>query len=114
VSAPQNLSRCEWELMLLCWKLGRPTAREVHEASLAKKRRDYRTVLATLNNIAAKGFLRVEKNRGPRNVPTNRYLPAVSRQEAMEQRIRTFLEEDLEWAPDALELLAAQLLERTQ
>ena len=100
-----ELSKSEWELMLLCWDLGTPTAREVHQASLKNRPRDYRTVLATLNNIVAKGFLRVEKQPGPRNIPTNRYIPAVSRRPAVERRIRAFLRDDLRWARDDLELL---------
>jgi predicted transcriptional regulator len=101
-----TLSRCEWELMLLCWRLGRPTAREVHTASLKRRVRDYRTVLATLNNVAAKGFLAVRKEPGPRNIPTNRYVPIVARSAATERRIRSFLSEDLEWDAESLDLLS--------
>lgn len=100
-----TLSKSEWELMLLCWELGSPTAREVHRASLAARTRDYRTVLATLNNIVAKGFLRVHKQPGPRNIPTNRYTPAVPRRQAVEDRIRAFLRDDLRWNAEDLELL---------
>ena len=99
------LSKSEWELMLLCWELGAPTAREVHRASLADRPRDYRTVLATLNNIVAKGFLRVEKQPGPRNIPTNRYTPAVPRRQAVEERIRAFLGEEMRWNPEDLALV---------
>lgn len=95
--------------MLLCWDLGQPTAREVHAASIREKPRDYRTVLATLNNIAAKGYLEVEKCPGPRNIPTNRYLPAIPRREAVEHRIRTFLAQDLRWSPEDLRLLRSIL-----
>ncbi len=97
-----DLSKSEWELMLICWELGAPCAREVHEASLEYKPRDYRTVLATLNNIARKGFLRTEKRPGPRNIPTNHYHPTLSRREGIERRIRKFLTEDLRSEPENL------------
>jgi len=105
----KRLSSSEWELMLVCWRLGSPTAREVHEASLVRRERDYRTVLATLNNVAAKGFLRVDKCAGPRNVPTNRYVPLVARRGEIERRIHDFLERDLQWDAEALELLGEVL-----
>ena len=104
-----ELSKSEWELMLVCWELDSPTAREVHTASLARRPRDYRTVLATLNNIARKGFLRVEKRPGPRNIPTNHYAPTLSRRRAVERRIRLFLKDDLRWDPEHLELLESIL-----
>lgn len=92
--------------MLLCWKLGTPTAREVHaEAAKGPRDRDYRTVLATLNNIAAKGQLRVEKCAGPRNIPTNRYVPTLSFRDGIAGRIREFLREDLGGDPEAIALL---------
>lgn len=109
-----ELSRSEWELMLVCWELGAPTAREVHAYSSRTRRRDYRTVLATLNNIVRKGFLRVEKHPGPRNIPTNRYTPSVSRRRAVERRIRAFLREDLRWAPEHLALLEKILAKKSR
>ncbi len=101
-----ELSKSEWELMLICWELGGPPARAVHAASLEHKPRDYRTILATLNNIVRKGHLRVEKRPGPRNIPTNHYIPTLSRRQGLERRIRRFLNEDLRSDADNLELLA--------
>lgn len=99
--------------MLICWDLGSPTAREVHEASLEQRARDYRTVLATLNNVVRKGFLRAEKHPGPRNIPTNRYRPTLSRREGLERRIRRFLHEDLRSEPRNLQLLERVLRRRS-
>lgn len=104
-SSMPELSKSEWELMLVCWDLGAPSAREVHTASLRQKRRDYRTVLATLNNIVRKGFLEVEKRPGPRNIPTNHYVPTLSRRRGVERRIRRFLTEDLRSDSENLDLL---------
>lgn len=107
-----DLSKSEWELMLICWDLGAPSAREVHTASLKQKPRDYRTILATLNNIVRKGFLDAEKRPGPRNIPTNHYLPTLSRREGLERRIRKFLTEDLRSERENLGLLRQILDER--
>ena len=106
----RRLSKSEWELMLHCWKLGSPTAREVHRAAAAgPRRRDYRTVLATLNNVADKGFLRVEKCAGPRNIPTNRYLPTISFEDGVSERIEEFLRDDLGGDPEAFALLRSAI-----
>lgn len=99
--------------MLVCWDLGAPSAREVHAASSESKPRDYRTVLATLNNVVRKGFLRVEKRPGPRNIPTNYYIPKLSRRSGVERRIRKFLTEDLGSDSGNLELLRRILRERS-
>ncbi len=106
-----ELSRSEWELMLICWKLGTPSAREVHAASQERKARDYRTVLATLNNAVRKGFLRVEKRPGPRNIPTNHYVPTLARRDGIERRIRRFLADDLAGEEDNLAILRRILSE---
>ena len=104
-----ELSKSEWELMLVCWDLGTPSAREVHAASLERKARDYRTVLATLNNVVRKGFLKVEKRPGPRNIPTNHYVPTLERRQGIERRIRRFLTDDLAGDQENLALLQKML-----
>ncbi|RMG46780.1 MAG: hypothetical protein D6718_05005 [Acidobacteria bacterium] len=81
------LSKSEWALMNLCWKRGRATARQIYEDSLARRRRDYRTVKTMLDRIAAKGYLKVEK-LGPLCL----YTPVVSRREATSRAIREFID----------------------
>ncbi len=73
--------------MNLCWKRGRATARQIYEDSLARRRRDYRTVKTMLDRIAAKGYLKVEK-LGPLCL----YTPVVSRREATSRAIREFID----------------------
>ena len=75
--------------MQICWKLGRATARQVHEAS--DRRRDYRTVKTLLDRIAAKGFLRIEK-LGRLSL----FVPAVTRQRALSEVITDFVDDVLE------------------
>ena len=107
----EHLSNAEWELMLVCWDLGPATAREVHEVSSKRTPRDYRTVLATLRNIVKRGYLEIDKQPGPRNIPTNVFSPTVRRRRAVEHRIRRFLETDLRWRDDDVQSLL-QILER--
>lgn len=81
-----ELSRSEWALMNLCWQLGKATARQIYEASLVLKQRDYRTVKTLLDRMAAKGWLKVEK-LGPLCL----FSPAVPRARAQGRAIREFL-----------------------
>ena len=83
------LSRTEWTIMQICWRLGRATARQVHEAS--DGRRDYRTVKTLLDRMAAKGFLRVEK-LGRLSL----FVPAVARSRALSEVVTTFVDDILE------------------
>ena len=83
------LSKTEWTVMLLCWRLGRATARQVYEAS--DGRRDYRTIRTLLDRIAAKGFLRLGK-LGRLSV----YTPAVRRQRAFSEAVAEFVDNVLE------------------
>ena len=83
------LSRTEWTIMQLCWRLGRSTARQIHEAT--DGRRDYRTVKTLLDRMAVKGFLRVEK-LGRLSL----FVPAVSRQRALSEVITDFVDDVLE------------------
>lgn len=82
-----KLSRAEWQIMSLCWRLGRSTARQVYEASLEHKKRNYRTIKTLLDRIAAKGYLRVEK-LGPLSI----FTPIVERRRAVGEAIRDFID----------------------
>lgn len=81
-----KLSKSEWALMNLCWDMGRATAREIYEASLKIKKRDYQTVKTLLDRMAAKGFLKVEK-QGPLCL----FSPAVKRSKAVSSAIDEFI-----------------------
>ena len=83
------LSRTEWTIMQTCWRLGRATARQVHEASDGT--RDYRTVKTLLDRMAAKGFLRIEK-LGRLSL----FVPAVARSRALSEVVTTFVDDVLE------------------
>ncbi len=84
-SEPQRLSRTEWTLMNICWRLGKSTARQVYEESLDRRERDYQTVKTLLDRIAAKGYLEIEK-LGPLCL----YTPIVKRSAALATAIEDF------------------------
>jgi BlaI family penicillinase repressor len=83
---PTPLSRAEWKLMNHCWNLGRATAKEIHEASLTDRKRDYQTIKTLLDRMVAKGWLEMNKV-GPVCV----YSPAVARRKAMAAAVKDFV-----------------------
>ena len=82
-----RLSKTEWRMMNHCWRLGKCTARQVYDASLAEQERDYQTVKTLLDRIAAKGYLTVEK-LGPLCL----YEPQVKRREVVSEAIEEFVD----------------------
>jgi len=83
----QKLSKSEWTIMNLCWRLGKATAKEIHEASLDRQEREYRTVKTLLDRIAVKGYLKVEKVG-----PVCLFKPVVSRRAALGTAIQEFFD----------------------
>ena len=91
MEALSPLSKTEWTIMNLCWRLKKATARQIHEASLAERRREYATVKTMLDRIAAKGYLTVERV-GPVKV----YRPKVGRRKAVGTAVEDFVDNVLE------------------
>ena len=87
----KRLSRTEWKMMNICWRLGPATARQVWEESLAERERGYRTVKTLLDRVAAKGYLAIDKV-GPVSV----YRPLVGRARAVGDAIGRFVSEVLD------------------
>ena len=85
------LSKAEWKVMTICWRLGKATARQVYEQTLKDQRREYRTVKTLLDRIAVKGYVRTEK-LGPLVL----YAPAVARRKALTAAISEFVENVLD------------------
>jgi BlaI family penicillinase repressor len=85
------LSKTEWTIMNLCWRLKKATARQIHEASLAERRREYATVKTLLDRIVAKGYLSVER-LGPVKI----YRPKVGRRKAVGAAVEDFVDNVLE------------------
>jgi BlaI family transcriptional regulator, penicillinase repressor len=85
------LSKTEWTIMNLCWRLKKATARQIHEASLVERKREYATVRTLLDRIAAKGYLAVERV-GPVKV----YRPKVGRRRAVGSAVDDFVDKVLE------------------
>ena len=59
--APQaaRLSASEWQLMMICWRLGRCTVREVLREDLKTHIRDHRTILTFMTRMTKKDWLLV-------------------------------------------------------
>ena len=99
-SSQERLSASEWQLMRICWRLGRCTVREVLREDLKTHIRDYRTILTFMTRMTKKGWLVVEKEGN-----TNYYKPAVDDGHALEEEIRRFLDHVVGPEPENRELL---------
>jgi len=59
---PKNLSKLEWEIMQVIWKMGgKPSVREVLTKAYSKGEKAYTTVQTVMNNLETKGYLKKEK-----------------------------------------------------
>ncbi len=96
----ERLSPAEWQLMRLCWRLGRANVRQVLREDLKTHIRDYRTILTFMTRMTNKGWLEVEKEGN-----TNYYRPAVDEGQALEEEIRQFLDQVVGPEPENRELL---------
>ena len=105
----ERLSPSEWEIMRICWRLGRCTVRDVLREDLRTRKRDYRTILTFMTRMAAKGWLRVGK-RG--NV--NLYEPALAQRVGLEGEIERFLDEVVGGESEALALVERAIARRSK
>jgi len=96
----ERLSPSEWEIMRICWRLGRCTVREVLRENLKAHTRDYRTILTFMTRMTKKGWLVVEKEGN-----TNCYRPAVDSSQALEEEIHQFLDQVVGPEPENRELV---------
>ena len=96
----ERLSPSEWEIMRICWRLGRANVRQILKEDLKKRKRDYRTILTFVSRMAAKGFLEVEKEGN-----TNYYTAAVPQKKGLQREIDRFLKEVVGPEPENLELV---------
>ena len=101
---PAQLSPSEWEIMRICWELGRTTVREILRQDLKTRNRDYRTILTFASRIAKKGYLNVELVGN-----TNYYTPAISLEDGLQIEIDRFLTDVVGSDPDRLEMVQRAL-----
>lgn len=101
-----RLSSSEWQLMRICWKLGRCTVREVLREDLKNHIRDYRTILTFMTRMTKKGWLKVQKEGN-----TNFYTPAIPQDKALKETIERFLDEVVGPEPENRKLLKKILRE---
>lgn len=91
-------------IMRICRDLGRCTVLDVLEEGLVAHRRDYPTILTFLGRLAAKGWLKVEKEGN-----TNCYSSAVNGYEALQRGIDRFFGDVVGSGPGWPELLRRSL-----
>jgi BlaI family penicillinase repressor len=87
ISPKRDLSKTEWSIMGICWKLGQCTARQVFEESLRERRRSYQTIKTMLDRLGDKGYLRKEKSG-----PLWLYQPTVGRSKLVARAVESFVE----------------------
>ncbi len=82
----KDLSKTEWLLMQICWKLGKVPARYVYDEVLKQKDWQYQTAKTILDRLVKhKGYLRRE-----RLASIWLYEPVVSRTQAVNNAIKEF------------------------
>lgn len=84
----ERLSRAEWPIMRICWRLGRATVHEILRESLEIAVRDYTTIQTYLKRMARKGYLEID-----RDVYPHMYEPAVEREPVVRAEIEHFFAE---------------------
>src|SRR5436305_8626918 len=83
---PPPISDAEWDVMQVLWREAPLTANEVVERIAPQKQWNPRTVKTLLNRLVGKGALGYETD-GNRY----RYFPAVSREDCVRSKSRSFL-----------------------
>jgi predicted transcriptional regulator len=106
---PGQLSPSEWEIMRICWKLGRATVRDMLREDLKHRNRDYRTILTFAGRIAKKGYLTVELEGN-----TNYYTPAIPLDEGLQREIDRFLNDVVGSDPTHIDMVRKALDRKTR
>jgi len=82
----KDLSKTEWFLMNISWKLGKVPARNIYDIAIKKKDWQYQTAKTILDRLVKhKGYLRREKLG-----PIWLYEPVVSRTQAVNNAVKEF------------------------
>jgi BlaI family transcriptional regulator, penicillinase repressor len=119
----KGITGAELKVMKVLWRLGAGTVRDVKDA-LTKRGADpaYTTVMTLMGQLAAKGFLEVDREREPFV-----YRPAVARERVLRERVQEFLNavfdgqagelvlrlvEDADLSPDELREIEAKIASR--
>jgi BlaI family transcriptional regulator, penicillinase repressor len=86
-----ELSKSEWSVMNICWKLGESPTRAIFEESLKDKEREYQTIKTMLDRLVDKGFLSRRKFG-----PLVMFTPAVPREKSLAKAIDGFVDNVLD------------------
>ncbi|MBI1853395.1 MAG: BlaI/MecI/CopY family transcriptional regulator [Planctomycetes bacterium] len=83
----KGITGAELKVLKILWRLGAGTVRDVKDALTSKAAAPaYTTVMTLMNQLAAKDFLLVDREREPFV-----YRPAVSREQVLRDRVQSFL-----------------------
>ena len=106
-----DLSKNEWLIMKLCWKLNKATARQIFDNAVKARDWEYQTVKTMLDRLVDKGYLSVEK-LGPLNL----YEPAVKRTQVVRRAIDSFTDTVLDnaFAPLFAHIVKGKKLSREE
>ena len=116
--SPPDLTPAEFDLMKVLWSLRRGTVAEVRAAHAEQLGRDlaYTTVMTLLGRLAAKGAVKVDRDRQPFV-----YRPAFRRDSVVRERLKQFVDSVFDGRADSLvlhlvedESLTAEELRRIQ
>jgi BlaI family transcriptional regulator, penicillinase repressor len=98
---PPDLTPAEFDLMKVLWALRRGTVSAVRAAHADQLGRDlaYTTVMTLLGRLAAKGAVKVDRERQPFV-----YKPAFRRDSVVRERLRQFVDEVFDGRAESLVL----------
>lgn len=103
----ERLSPAEWEIMRICWELGRANVREIWKKDRKRPKRDYRTILTFVSRMERKGYLKMAKEGN-----VNTYRAAVGRKTALRREVGRFLTEVVGSEREHLELVRSEVEQR--
>ena len=86
-SSLKELSKTEWLIMNICWRMVKASARDIYEASLNDKKRSYHTIKTMLDRLVKKRYLDREKFG-----PIWLYSPVVPQSKAIRKEVSSFVE----------------------
>ncbi|HLU64655.1 MAG TPA: BlaI/MecI/CopY family transcriptional regulator [Kofleriaceae bacterium] len=98
---PPDLTPAEFDLMKILWSLRRGTVAEVRAEHARQLGRDlaYTTVMTLLGRLAAKGAVKVDRDRQPFV-----YRPAFRRESVVGERLKQFVDSVFDGRADSLVL----------
>ncbi len=104
------LSPAQWELMLICWRLGPATGTAItKELGRQRRLKPYlRQVAVQLGRIAEKGYIKIDRN--PADGRSRIYSPTIPGDRAMREEVRNVINDMLGRQPRYVRIFLEELL----